>query len=139
MSRQIEFFAPMKPPRATHQEKQVTVVRGKPIFYEPPRLVAARGKLIAHLGPHKPPERMNGPLRVVVKWLFPTKKKKDHGRWKVTRPDTHNLNKLLFDVMTDLEFWHDDAQVCCEVIEKFWTTEAPGIWIHVEEIGREDS
>jgi len=66
-----------------------------------------------------------------VKWLFPTRKKKDHGQYKITRPDTHNLNKLLFDVMTDLKFWSDDAQVVSEIIEKFWTCGVPGIWIAI--------
>lgn len=30
-----EFFLPMQPPTVTHQEKQVHVVNGKPVFYEP--------------------------------------------------------------------------------------------------------
>ena len=128
----MDFFVPMKPPRTTHQMKQVTITKkGKPHFYEPPALDAARGKLKAHLAKHRPSRKMGGPLRVVVKWLFPTKRKKDHGKYKMTRPDTHNLNKLLFDVMTDLGFWHDDAQVCSEIIEKLWTCETPGIWISI--------
>ena len=140
MSNRLDFFVPMKPPRTTHQQKKVRVitygVKSKPIFYEPPSLIAARGKLSSHLAQHAPAQRMEGPLRVVVKWLFPTKKKKDHGQYKITSPDTHNLNKLLFDVMTDLGFWHDDAQVCCEIIEKFWTCGTPGIWISIEPIRR---
>ena len=31
----IEFFMLMIPPTVTHQEKQVHVVNGKPVFYEP--------------------------------------------------------------------------------------------------------
>lgn len=42
-----EFFMPMKPPTATHQEKKVTIVNGKPVFYEPDDLKAARAKLTA--------------------------------------------------------------------------------------------
>jgi Holliday junction resolvase RusA-like endonuclease len=131
MSERVEFFVPMKPPRSTHQMKQVRIVKGKPCFYEPPSLAAARAKLSAHLAKHRPPHRFGGALRVVVKWLFPTKKKAAHGQYKITRPDTHNLNKLLFDVMTDLKFWEDDAQVCSEIIEKIWTCEIPGIWISI--------
>ena len=37
------------------------------------------------------------------------------------------------DAMTDVGFWHDDAQVCSEVTEKFWG-DVPGIWVYVEEI-----
>ena len=32
----IEFFMPMIPPTVTAQEKDVTVVNGKPVFYDPP-------------------------------------------------------------------------------------------------------
>lgn len=44
----IDFFMPMEPPTCTHQEKQVHVVNGKPVFYEPAELKAARAKLRAH-------------------------------------------------------------------------------------------
>jgi Holliday junction resolvase RusA-like endonuclease len=109
-------------------------VKGKPLKFEPPALEVARGKLKAHLFKHTPRHKIKGPLQVVVKWLFPTKKKNDHGKYKITRPDTHNLNKLLFDVMTDLGFWYDDAQVCSEIIEKLWTCGVPGIWISIRSI-----
>lgn len=40
---------PMIPPTTTHQEKQVRVVNGKPVFYEPQELKTARMKLTANL------------------------------------------------------------------------------------------
>lgn len=49
-----EFFMPMIPPTATHQEKQVTVKNCKPVFYEPPKLKEARAKLTAYLMKHVP-------------------------------------------------------------------------------------
>ena len=45
----VEFFMPMVPPECTHQEKKVRVVNGKPVFYEPENVKAARSKLTAHL------------------------------------------------------------------------------------------
>ncbi|MFR3946764.1 MAG: RusA family crossover junction endodeoxyribonuclease [Ruminococcus sp.] len=51
-----EFFMAMVPPTVTHQEKQVGVAGGKPVFYEPPELKAARQKLVAYLGQHVPDE-----------------------------------------------------------------------------------
>lgn len=127
-----EFFMAMKPPTATHQEKKVTVVNGKPKFYEPEELKAARAKLTAYLGKHVPKQKYTGALRVIVKWLFPiTSEEHFDGEWKTTAPDTHNLDKLLFDVMTDLGFWTDDAIVSSEIIEKFWA-ERPGIYIKIE-------
>jgi Holliday junction resolvase RusA-like endonuclease len=43
------------------------------------------------------------------------------------------MNKLPFDIMTDLGFWKDDAIVASEIIEKFWA-QVPGIYIRIEEL-----
>ena len=48
MAEKIEFFIAMQVPTTTHQEKKVTVVNGKPVFYEPPDLADARQKLTAY-------------------------------------------------------------------------------------------
>ena len=37
-----QFFMAMRPPTCTAQEKQVRVLHGKPQFYEPQALAAAR-------------------------------------------------------------------------------------------------
>ena len=131
------FFLPMVPPTVTHQQKKVHVVNGKPVHYEPARLAAARQKLTAALWKSRPNRLLRGPVRLVVKWCFPTKDKRRDGAWKVTRPDTDNLQKLLKDCMTDVGFWNDDAQVCSEVIEKFWAS-IPGIYIFASELEGSD-
>lgn len=129
----IEFFMPMaKVPTATHQEKQVHVINGKPVFYEPPEVKAARQKLAAHLGQHVPKEPFCCGVRLIVKWCFPCGRHKP-GTYKNTKPDTDNLQKMLKDVMTKLQFWQDDAQVASEVVEKFWSA-LPGIYIRIEEL-----
>jgi len=129
-----EFFMVMKNvPTVTHQQKQVTVVNGKPVFYEPDELKAARAKLMAHLGQHVPAKKYNGPIRLMVKWCFPIKGKHQDGEWKTTKPDTDNLQKLLKDCMTDCGFWKDDALVVSEIVEKFWA-KMPGIYIRIEEL-----
>ena len=131
----MEFFMPMIPPTATHQEKQVRVVKGKPVFYDPPELAAARSKLTAHLAGYRPGRPLEGAVRLVVKWCFPRSGNHRNGEYRITKPDTDNLQKLLKDCMTAVGFWKDDAQVACEVIEKFWA-ELPGIYICAEEIGQ---
>ena len=130
----IEFFMPMVPPTATHQEKKWRVVNGKPVSYDPPEVAAAWLKLTAHLVPHRPVSPMEGPVRLLVKWCFPRGKHRD-GEYRITRPDTDNLNKLLKDCMTAAGFWKDDAQVASEICEKFWA-ETPGIYVCAEEIQR---
>lgn len=129
----IDFFMALKPPTVTHQEKQVHVVNGKPVFYEPSELKAARAKLKAHLGRHIPDDKFTGPVRLTTWWCFPISGTHQNGEYKTSRPDTDNLVKLLKDVMTELHFWKDDAQVASEVIEKYWA-EVPGIYVKVESL-----
>lgn len=128
----IEFFMAMNPPTTTHQEKQVSIVNGKPVFYEPQELKAARQKLMAHLTKYKPEKKYECGIRLLVKWCFPRGKHKD-GEYRITKPDTDNLQKLLKDCMTECGYWKDDALVSSEIIEKFWA-EIPGIYIRIEEL-----
>lgn len=125
---------PMKKvPTTTHQQKQVTVRNGKPIFYEPDDLQAARSKLMAYLGQHVPARKYSKPIRVYVKWCFPVIGKYTDGQYKHTKPDIDNSQKLLFDCMTECGYWQDDALVVSLIAEKFWAN-LPGIYIKIEEV-----
>ena len=84
--------------------------------------------------PHKPNVPLEGPLSLSVIWLFPKGKSHKHGEWRVTRPDTDNLEKMLKDCMTRTGFWKDDAQVVHEVVEKRWSDEPSGIYIEIEKL-----
>ena len=128
-----EFFMPMIPPTKTHQQKQVRVVKGKPVFYEPDELKAVRSKLMAHLGQHVPAKKYTTAVRLVTKWCFPITGKHQDGEYKTTKPDTDNLQKMIKDCMTDVGFWTDDALVASEIIEKFYS-KIPGIFICIEEL-----
>lgn len=128
----VEFFMAINPPTVTHQEKQVAIRNGKPVFYEPAELKAARVKLKDYLWKHRPEQELTGALRLTTKWCFPAGRHGD-GEYRITKPDTDNLQKLLKDCMTATGFWKDDAQVASEIVEKFWA-KIPGIYIRVEEI-----
>ena len=130
----MEFFMAMVPPTITHQEKQVHVVNGKPVFYEPAELKRARQKLIGHLAKYKPEDILEGPLELVTKWCFP-RGKQSQGSYRISKPDTDNLQKLLKDCMTTVGFWKDDALVAREITEKFWGIH-PGIYVKIEEVER---
>lgn len=127
----MKFFIAMKPPTATAQEKQVRVVGGRPIFYDPPAVKAAKKLLTAHLAPHRPDTPLEGALELCAIWLFPKGKTHKNGEWRTTKPDTDNLQKLLKDCMTRCGYWKDDAQVVREVVEKRWVDEPAGIYIEI--------
>ncbi len=127
-----EFFMVMDPPTCTYQEKKVAVIKGKPVLYDPPEVNTARLKLIGHLAKHKPAKQSECGIRLIVKWCFPRGRHKN-GEYRITKPDTDNLQKLLKDCMTTAGFWKDDALVASEIVEKFWA-EIPGIYVRIEEL-----
>ena len=129
---ETEFFMAMIPPTCTKQEHKVAVIKGKPVFYDPPEVKAAKQKLLGHLAKHKPRKRYEGGVRLVVKWCFP-REGHPNGEYRITKPDTDNLQKLLKDCMTACGFWKDDALVASEIVEKFWA-EVPGIYVKVESL-----
>lgn len=130
----MEFFIAIDPPTSTAQMKQVRVVKGKPVFYDPPAVKAARNMLSAHLAIHRPEKPMTGPVSLRVLWLFPKGKSHKNGEWRITKPDTDNLQKLLKDCMTRCGFWKDDAQVVSEAVEKRWADDPCGLYIEVNEL-----
>ena len=67
----IQFFMAMIPPTKTYQEKKVAVVKGKPVFYEPPEVKAVREKLAAHLSHYAPKKMFEKPVRIGNKVVLP--------------------------------------------------------------------
>lgn len=131
---ELEFFMPMKKiPTTTHQQKKVTCKNGKINFYEDENLAKARSIFMSALYPHVPEHKFNGPVRLIIKALFPLTKTTKEGQWKTTKPDTDNFPKLLKDCMTDLGFWKDDAIVASLISEKFHSKNV-GIYINVKEL-----
>ena len=129
-----EFFMPLKPPTITQQMHRVMVRNGKPVFYEQQELRNARKLLTAALVKYRPDnETLSGAVELVVKWCFPSGDKHRDGEYRITKPDTDNLQKMLKDCMTQAGFWKDDAQVAREIVEKFWA-DTPGIYIRVSDL-----
>lgn len=127
-----QFFMAMIPPTVTAQMHKLTVRNGQPIFYDPPEVADAKDKLIANLLKYRPQEPYRKGVRLMVKWIFPKGRHKN-GEYRITKPDTDNLQKLLKDCMTECGYWDDDALVASEITEKFWG-DIPGIYIRIEEL-----
>ena len=131
--KRMHFFLNMNPPTKTYQEHRIGKRKDGSVYtYEDRELkeirVMYRNKLVKFV----PDQPISGPVRLVVKWCFSRGRHKD-GEYKITKPDTDNLDKMLKDVMTEVGFWNDDAQVASEIIEKFWA-DIPGIYIEIYEL-----
>lgn len=135
----MKFKLKMIPPTATAQQKGERVVGGYIHHYKKKNVAQAEAILRDALLPYVPANPITDtPIRLVARWLFPypksaRKHQPGRKRWKITRPDTDNLNKLLKDVMTDMGFWKDDALICEECICKAYDDE-PGIEITIREM-----
>jgi len=76
--------------------------------------------LAAFLEPHKPPQRLSGPLLLGVKVFLPIPKSKPKS-WQaaaragltrpIVTPDLDNTVKQIKDVLTAMEFWEDDKLI----------------------------
>ena len=129
-----EFFMAMIPPTVTAQEKNIGTNKktGKAFLYNSDEVKAAKEKLTAYLWQHRPEKPYTTGVMLFVRWYFP-RGKHPNGSYRITKPDTDNLQKLLKDCMTKCGFWKDDALVASEHVEKLWG-EIPGILIHIEEL-----
>ena len=142
----MKFFLSIEPspPKVTHQMHRIAVLKGKPIVYDGPSLRKARELFIQLLSQVMPEEPLKGPVELTVVWRFPCPKKrgasfpaenKTGGEgWKISKPDTDNLEKLLKDCMTACRFWKDDAQVAREIVEKIQTVSRHGVFVQVREM-----
>lgn len=130
----FKFGLLMDPPTTTAQMHKVGVRNGRPYFYDPPEVKKTKSKLLAYLAAHRPKEKLKGALRLKTQWMYQIKGDHKHGEYRISKPDTDNLQKLLKDCMTELGFWEDDAQVAEEHVAKIWVENYPGIFIEVEEL-----
>lgn len=126
----LKFFMAMHPPTATEQQQHFNRKTGK--TYKATEVKAARAKLLAHLAEHRPATPFKGPVKVEVCWLYYNEDKPDLS-WNISKPDLDNIEKGLFDRMTELKFWDDDKQICDKHTWKQWTNRTPGILISIQE------
>jgi len=111
-------------PKGTAQQKGVSIINGKPHFYEKANVREARLELTQALKQYKPKKASTKPIILKVWFYFDVKDRHLWGNPKPTRPDTDNLQKLLKDCMTDVGFWEDDAQVVEETVGKYYSEKA---------------
>lgn len=105
--------------------------------YRKPEVQASRNQLTLMMKKYRPKQPSDRPIRLMVCLYFDiSKPKKLWGKYKTTRPDCDNYVKEIKDVMTDLKFWNDDAQVVdLRVIKRY--SEKATIYISLEELDDE--
>ena len=139
----MNFKLKMIPPTATAQQKGERVVGGYIHHYKKKNVAAAEAILRDALLPYVPAEPITDKaIRLDVTWMFPypksaKKHRPGYTRWKTTRPDADNLNKMLKDVMTDMGFWKDDALISYECVRKVYD-DRPGILIFIDTFTKAD-
>lgn len=136
----MKFTLNIEPPKATAQQKGAFVCNNKIRFFEKSKVKSAREILYSALLPYKLNQTIDGAVNLTVKFFFSYRKSEKKSITKnnliiphTVRPDLDNLEKLLLDVMTAMQFWKDDSQICVKWTEKHFSQKGK-IEIEIQEI-----
>jgi crossover junction endodeoxyribonuclease RusA len=121
-------------PRAFHRGGMTRV-------YDPGTAEGWKGQIAVAARPHKPKTPIEGPINVLLFFIFP--RPKSHSTKKglrdsapdfhTSKPDADNLAKAVLDCLTQLGFWKDDAQVCeLQIHKRYGTNGACRITINIQ-------
>lgn len=134
------FVVKGSPSTRTAQQRGVRVVRGHAQFYEKKEITQAKAELADKLLCHVPDEPYKGDIFIRVMWLFckASLSRKEQRTFKQTRPDLDNLCKGFLDVMTDVGFWDDDAQIVKMELQKAWSAQFPGLFVEIWQLEEGD-
>ena len=137
------FAIRCNPPKSTHQaslriikKKDGSQFVGK---FDGSKAKQAKRTMTDLFKEHRPFIPFEGAVFLSVTWAYPwrksePKKNKVKGwAYCVTRPDCDNLAKIAQDVMTELNFWNDDAQVAVLNFIKIYS-DKPRIEIEIKEL-----
>lgn len=130
----IQAFLPMVPPTVTHNDLEASVGRGgRPYIRKSERLREAEGAYMARLAPLRPARPLSGPLRLTVRWCFPTDSEHAQGEPMGEAPDLDNMCKSFQDCLTRAGIIDDDRHVVELRLSKAWSDPA-GVWFRAEGI-----
>lgn len=120
-------------PKGTSQMKRVNHRSGK--FFMGKDLKLAHDLYMNELYQFSPETPIEGPVALGLVFAYAIKDKKKRGKMKTSRADCDNICKLVIDVMTELGFWVDDAQICQLRVTKMWSpNESAAVSFDVKEV-----
>ncbi|WP_321991497.1 RusA family crossover junction endodeoxyribonuclease [Marispirochaeta aestuarii] len=145
------FFVAGNPRPQPRQRHRVIRVNGKlkgAGFTDPKSKVHTWKDLFAlEAAKHLPEEPLSGSLKVSITFIF--KRPKSHYRtgkranelkeyvpvYHTAKPDRDNAEKAVLDILTQIGFWRDDAQVAAGEVSKIYADPGmiPGALIDVQE------
>ena len=135
----VQFFCELdKIPTGTAQQRGVSIVNGHVHHYVKKNVQDAHDIYRAIFNLHRPSKPFKGAVALRVSFYYPIDKAKKHkdGEPKTSRPDTDNLVKLVKDVLTEVGYWGDDAQVAKELVTKSYSR-VSGIYVSIEPLNVE--
>ena len=137
MQNEQSFWINCVPPRSTHQSALRIFKKrdGRQFVGRDSKGLAVDRELQSLLLPFRPPARLECPVRLSVRWVYPYRKSEPKKNRKnpipcATRPDADNLLKGLIDAMTKVGFWRDDSQIFSLNFEKYFS-EKSGIGVTI--------
>lgn len=109
------------------QPRARAVKRGKHAgVYDPGTADGWKNLIAEAMKPHRPEAPLDGPIRLWLDIFFPrpkymmAKKYSDHPILHTAKPDRDNCEKAICDILTQIGFWRDDAQVCGGEVNKWY-------------------
>lgn len=121
----MRFKIMMDIPTKTFQAKKLGKNRrtGKTIMYKDDDVQAIEEEYEYLMKTHKPPEPLDGALKLTLYFVFKTKDKRKWGQYKATQPDWDNISKIPCDCMQRLGFYTNDSRVADGRAIKAWGKE----------------
>ena len=131
------------PPRSTMQgSTRILKKRDGSLFIGKPlnsNAIKAKTYLKELLSPYRPIVPYAYPISIDVQYNFAFNKTEKKANIKkgviphYKRPDSDNMMKGLFDVMSSLKYWNDDSQLCEIKFRKYFSS-SPSILIKIYRI-----
>jgi Holliday junction resolvase RusA-like endonuclease len=139
----VTIELPLEPPRATAQGKRFNRQTGA-VFHTPEYRQAEEEYAFFLKRAYvdlvkKHPLPFSGPVSCCITFNFMTRRRKDDGKPKETRPDLDNMVKCLLDQLTKVGYWYDDAQVTFLLVEKKWKLGEGSVEIEINDYAPEDT